>query len=502
MRAGSHGEAMLTPKKKAPSEVSNVTPEKLKVPSADKGVDKVAAWKSRFLYADEKTPWVALEVSDKNIIVYCSACRRTLQVTPLARGKCFDDVDTKLLSRHQKSFAHACAMSTAASYEKAPSLEDFESVYKELLDGKSFNKVSPNIARSRTKAIKIGWCLKEAILGELRDTMRRAECIAIHQDGAGKHHAIMYTAVDSALEVTRDTLGVERDVGGTSEKIAEAMTNVVLRFCTKHDTTVPGVKAKQRVDLDLAALIFEKTEIFDADGASNEQLAGILAAKGMFVNLKERVKDKTHASRRISGKAWSSDPRIWEVFDFLVSSSNSVTRLVENSDDIKSIFNKYAQQSHHNIEGKHVRSMMFSKERFDSTSKPAARLILWFEALVATCIEVSTTRTSAPQARANDFLEWITESRLLTMALIADASDESLGVTRFLDADSYDVAEAPTYLDNFMRRLHAMFIDAGCWKVGYAKFVLDLLKREFVLPVKNKVRGIGGGGSVTPEMQD
>jgi hypothetical protein len=47
-----------------------------------------------------------------------------------------------------------------------------------------------------------------------------------------------------------------------------------------------------------------------------------------------------------------------------------------------------------------------------------------------------------------------------------------------------------------------MFIDAGCWKVGYAKFALDLLKREFVLPVKGKIRGIGGGGSVTPEMQD
>ena len=205
------------------------------------------------------------------------------------------------------------------------------------------------------------------------------------------------------------------------------MTSVVIRFATKYDTSVQGVRAKPRADEDLAVLIFEKTELFDADGASNEQLAGVLAVKGMFVNLNERVKDKTHASRRITGKAWSSDPRIWEVFDFLVAGKQSVTRLVENSDDIKSIFNKYARQAHHNIDGSRVRPMQFSKERFDSTSKPAARLILWFEALVATCIEVSTTRTGAPQTRANDFLSWITESRLLTMALIADASDEALG---------------------------------------------------------------------------
>ena len=118
--------------------------------------------------------------------------------------------------------------------------------------------------------------------------MRRADCIAIHQDGAGRHDAIMYTAVDSCLEVTRDTLGIERDTGGTADDIAEAMNNVIIRFCIKNDALVPGVRAKPQTDTDLAVRIFEKTILFDADGASNEKLAGVLAAKGMmFLNSKE-----------------------------------------------------------------------------------------------------------------------------------------------------------------------------------------------------------------------
>ena len=292
-------------------------------------------------------------------MVYCIACRGSSQIPPLAQGKRFDDVDTEMLSRHARSFAHSCAVSATASSWKAPYVEDFGLVYKGLNEGQSFSKVAPEVARSRYKVIKMAWCLKEAILAGLRERMRRAECIAVHQDGAGRHHAIMYTAVDSSLELTRDTLGIERDTGGNADAIAEAMTNVVIRFATKYDTSVQGVRAKPRTDEDLAVLIFEKTELFDADGASNEQLAGVLAAKGMFVNLKERVKDKTHASRRITGKAWSSDPRIWEVFDFLVAGKQSVTRLVENSDDIKSIFNKYARQAHHNIDGSRVRPMHF-----------------------------------------------------------------------------------------------------------------------------------------------
>ena len=487
-------------KRKSTTFCRDYTPEKasLKTPNVvNKDIAKVDAWRTRF------HGWVGLEARDTQLMVYCIACRGASRITPLAKGKRFDDVDTKLLSRHETTFVHSYSLSAAASpAAKAPSVKDFEAIYKGLNERMSFRKVAPEVARSRSKAIKMGWCLKEAILARRREQMRQAECIAIHQDGAGRHHAIMYTAVDSCLEITRGTLGIGRDVGGAADDIADAMTKMVIRFCTKNDALVPGVQAKLRLDTHLAVRVFEKTILFDADGASNEQLAGVLAAKGMFLNLKERVKDKTHASRRITGKAWSSDPRIWEVFDFLVTSKHSVTRLVENSDDIKSIFNKYAQQAHNSLDGRRVRSMQFSKERFDSTSKPAARIVLWFEALVATCIEVSTTRTGQPQNRANEFLAWVTESRLLTMALIADASDEALGVTRFLDADHYDVAEAPSYLDNFLRRLHAMFLDEGCWSVGYTKFALGQLKREIVFTVKGARRGIGGEGAITPAVQE
>lgn len=372
-------------------------------------------------------------------------------MSPLARGKRLDDVSARTLRVHACSLGHMRSIGTIMPLRSgAPCDYDFRQVFKDMQQGSSFRECTSSdskIARSRTKLVKIAWCLEEAFFCQQRDQLRRTSCMAIHQDGAGRHHAMMYTSVDDKLEVKTGVLGFERDIGTTSEGIANAMEGVVSRFCTKSDGAVPGVHAKPRCDTGLQSIIFEKKIIFDADGAENEQLAGLFASRGKFVNMCERVRDKTHASRWLTSKPWSADPRIWDIFNFCIMGYQSITRLIENSDDIKRIFNKHVQKCRCAIDGRRVRSMQLAKQRFDSTARPSARFVMWIEAVNATCIEVSAVRAGAPQVRANAFLEWITEARVVTMALIADASDDSLRVTRFLDSDLYDIVEAPTQLD-------------------------------------------------------
>ena len=88
----------------------------------------------------------------------------------MAKGKSFDDVDTKLLSRHETTLVHSTALFAAASpAAKAPSVKDFEEIYKGLNERTSFRKMAPEVACSRSKAIKMGWCLKEAILAGRRE---------------------------------------------------------------------------------------------------------------------------------------------------------------------------------------------------------------------------------------------------------------------------------------------------------------------------------------------
>ena len=48
-----------------------------------------------------------------------------------------------------------------------------------------------------------------------------------------------------------------------------------------------------------------------------------------------------------------------------------------------------------------------------------------------------------------------------------------------------------------MRRLHTLFIDEGCWSLGYTKFALDVLKNEISFQVAGGRRSIGGENAVT-----
>ena len=79
------------------------------------------AWRTKF------PCWAGLEASGKQLAVYCIVCRGASRIPPLAKGKSFDDVDTKLLSRHEATFVHSTALFAAASpAAKAPSVKDFE----------------------------------------------------------------------------------------------------------------------------------------------------------------------------------------------------------------------------------------------------------------------------------------------------------------------------------------------------------------------------------------
>ena len=138
-------------------------------------------------------------------------------------------------------------------------------------------------------------------------------------------------------------LGVSSNGGNTVEGIVDSMADVVQVFCTARHGAPEGVVAAPSIEWEVAERIVAKVKIFDADAASNEKLAGIKAVD-IFPNLDERVNDKTHASRRNTSQPWKSDPRIKDVFEFLVDRSDSVVRLIENPGDIKRIFHGHIQK--------------------------------------------------------------------------------------------------------------------------------------------------------------
>ena len=95
--------------------------------------------------------------------------------------------------------------------------------------------------------------------------------------------------------------------------------------------------------------------------------------------MKYTVRDPTHAARRLLSKPWHGDPSIDEVITAAVTGKQSPTRMVENSPDIKRMFNGHATEIEGEVEGRDTRNLQYCKSRFDSLQKPLSRFILVFK---------------------------------------------------------------------------------------------------------------------------
>ena len=200
-------------------------------------------------------------------------------------------------------------------------------------------------------------------------------------------------------------------------------------------------EAKKTAQVDDAAkeALCESIMGVATDAASDEFRAMRLAsgaANSDFVNetLLPNVilhgKDPTHASGRFL-KVWQREPYLNDVFDMLVWGPDSIAKLIENSPDISRRFSQRVQAMEANaITGKRIKNMKFVKPRFNSAQAPLSRSILYMDAIIALAVELSAIRSGEPSRISQQFLSNINEEKLVQAAMMADAGDESIQVTR------------------------------------------------------------------------
>ena len=91
-----------------------------------------------------------------------------------------------------------------------------------------------------------------------------------------------------------------KDYGTKSKEIHDATLHILKDFCTTRVTSDKGrCEADQEAALvsDLFEHVKSRIELFDADGATDEQRAGRLLMDEL-PNLKLVVRDRTHAATR------------------------------------------------------------------------------------------------------------------------------------------------------------------------------------------------------------
>ena len=68
------------------------------------------------------------------------------------------------------------------------------------------------------------------------------------------------------------------------------------------------------------------------------------------------------------------------------------------------------------------------------------------------------------------------------VGMMADASDECMLLTRFMDRDTFDVGCVHVELQKFHDRINHLFLNKACLTCdGYTKVALEFLKRPRVL---------------------
>ena len=312
------------------------------------------------------------------------------------------------------------------------------------------------------------------------------------QGARGDRILTRYAACDNherTLEVRRGILCMVNPGGLGAGCGALALVGAVSRgidsFATKRcrRRNTPAPRTAPSLDHQLARRLRRRIEMFTADGAADEQLAGRLlaATQGavgakLFPRLRHIMRDKPQTSRRLSQRTWGQDEFLREAQDRWLLGQHSVAKLLQHSHVLLQLF-----QEHQAADGlPTLRNMSFAKQRFDSVAVPLTKLVLRLDAVLAVLVDVIRTRRTEPYFRTvAELMDRLSDEMLLQLAMMADCSDEVLMLTRFLDKETYEAAELPRHLREFSERTARLFVHGACLETpgSLTSHVLKHLRR-------------------------
>ena len=157
---------------------------------------------------------------------------------------------------------------------------------------------------------------------------------------------------------------------------------------------------------------------------------------------------------RICSRTWDKDPFLHAVAQKFIFARGSITRRIQNSEVFKARFQaNMARQASNPTSTRYLRSLSLAKHRFDSSSKPFCRAVVFFEALLATTQQVADERKGKQEGKeAIALLSTITEEECITLATLADAGEEAILLSRFLDDEEFDKSSLAPQLTDFLAR--------------------------------------------------
>ena len=227
--------------------------------------------------------------------------------------------------------------------------------------------------------------------------------------------------------------------------------------------------------------------VLTQDSAADEVLAAELSRKPLVPSMRPLtpfVKAcpvcKAHGARRIITRPWAADDVLKDIVSGFAFGRSSPAQLVQRSPDLRHEWSQILKKLHPDVK-RHCQNLRASKHRFESMQKPLGRTVRHFVACHILMLKIACTRTGEPQTRAKQWLSWLAASpcRPLLCALLADASDEAMGLIRAADCEDYNVADIGIHVQVFMARILSLFgPERKALESGYTHLMMTYLSRE------------------------
>ena len=117
----------------------------------------------------------------------------------------------------------------------------------------------------------------------------------------------------------------------------------------------------------------------------------------------------------------------------LLWSRGSLARLVKHSPPFQEKFKHHQRQL--SPAGKLVKDLSYAEQRFDSTARPLGRMVVHFEALLQTAMDIVRQRgpSTKEHQSANHALELLSTEAMLQLGMVADACEAAVHFIRCLD---------------------------------------------------------------------
>jgi len=386
------------------------------------------------------------------------------------------------LMRHHNLAAHVEAarayvgLGEAASLINAPTVDDFECVWKTVVQKKAAPWGGIDGIGGGKKIARMVRCIAEGIRICDRAFLKDAKRFSLARDERNRRLASHYVAVNASLERRE---GLFMSLRGCSDSPGDATATYITRTTMKGFDRIATPKVNIRTDRAQEPMdeTFRKhlVKIWGSlvtDAAANELLSATDTAQDVGTI------DKAHASRRLLSRTLKLDDYMGGILETMIVGKGSLCSLIQFSPNLREVFtanmatmkedadaqdpsDKFSDDE----DGDEVDTAVnigIAKHRFDSMSKRLRRAVKTIEAMIATADWAILFRNGKKECRcAQRFEDVLDDECYMTLGFMAEAAQECCEFTRCFDSASMDTSIMIDEVNKFVERLDFLFFKGG-----------------------------------------